>query len=103
MMAVLTATGGGLIRDVLVSEIPAVIRVDFYATAAICGGLCFLAVGLAGFNEFFQLISSLLVATGMRMVAMIYKINLPRVHSLPESPTELTQKRKAGKKKPSGS
>jgi len=100
MMSVLTATGGGVIRDVLVSEIPAVIRVDFYATAAICGGLCFLAAGLAGFNEFFQLISSLVVATGLRLVAMIYRINLPRVRSLPESPTELTQKRKAGMKKP---
>jgi len=98
-MAVLTATGGGIIRDVLVSEIPAVIRVDFYATAALCGGLCFLAVGLAGFNEFFQLISSLLVATGLRLIAMIYRINLPRVQSLPESPTELTHKRKAAKKK----
>ena len=99
MMAVLTATGGGVIRDVLVSEIPAVIRVDFYATAALCGGLCFLAVKVAGFNEFFQLISALLVATGLRLIAMIYRINLPKVRSLPDSPTELTHKRKIEKKK----
>lgn len=98
MMSVLTATGGGVIRDILVSEIPAVIRVDFYATAALCGGLCFLAAGLAGLGETLQIISSILVATGLRLVAMIYRINLPRVHSLPESPTELTQKRKAGRK-----
>jgi len=103
MMAVLTATGGGVIRDVLVSEIPAVIRVDFYATASLCGGLCFLIVGLAGGNEFLQLLSSFLVTTGLRLIAMTYKINLPRMQSLPESPTELTQKRKAGKKESSGS
>jgi len=102
MMAVLTATGGGVIRDVLVSEIPAVIRVDFYATAALGGGLCFLVVGLAGFNELFQLTSSFIVATGLRLVAMIYKINLPRARSLPQSPSELTSKRKTGKKKSSG-
>jgi len=101
MMAVLTATGGGVIRDVLVSEIPAVIRVDFYATAALCGGLCFLAVGMAGGSEIFQLTSAIFVATGLRLLAMIYKIHLPRVRSLPESPTVLTSKHKAGKKKPS--
>jgi len=100
MMAVLTATGGGVVRDILVREIPAVIRVDFYATAALCGGLSFLAAGLAGMNEFFQLLISIIVATGLRLIAMIYRINLPRVRSLPESPTELTHRHKAEKKKP---
>jgi len=95
MMAVLTATGGGVIRDVLVREIPAVIRVDFYATAALGGGLCYLLGGPAGFSESFRLLFSLLVATGLRLVAMIYRINLPRVRSLPESPTALTSRRKA--------
>lgn len=37
MLGMLTAIGGGIVRDLLVAEIPAVLRADFYALAALCG------------------------------------------------------------------
>jgi len=37
MMAALTASGGGVVRDMLVAEIPMVLKADFYATAALAG------------------------------------------------------------------
>ncbi len=41
VMGLLTATFGGLIRDVLCGEIPLILRKEIYATAALCGALVF--------------------------------------------------------------
>ena len=38
LLGVLTGTGGGMVRDVLVSEVPAVLRAEIYAVAALAGG-----------------------------------------------------------------
>ncbi|MCW5963929.1 MAG: trimeric intracellular cation channel family protein [Bryobacterales bacterium] len=37
MLGMLTGIGGGVMRDVLVSEVPAVLRADVYAVAALAG------------------------------------------------------------------
>lgn len=37
LLGTLTATGGGAIRDLLLNQIPTILRVDFYATAALAG------------------------------------------------------------------
>lgn len=41
VMGVLTATFGGLIRDVLCAELPLILRKEIYATAALCGAVVF--------------------------------------------------------------
>ena len=78
MMAGLTATGGGVIRDVLVREIPAVIQKDFYASAALAGGVVFLITSYLNLDEIIQLAVVAVVTTGLRFYAMFSKINLPR-------------------------
>lgn len=47
VMGLLTATFGGLIRDVLCSEIPLILRKEIYATAALCGAAVYSALQLA--------------------------------------------------------
>ena len=37
LLGMLTGIGGGIVRDVLVSEVPAVLRGELYAVAALCG------------------------------------------------------------------
>jgi uncharacterized membrane protein YeiH len=44
LLGMLTGIGGGMMRDVLVKEIPVVLRADFYALAALAGA----AVVVAG-------------------------------------------------------
>ncbi len=88
MAATLTATGGGVIRDVLVREIPAVLRADFYATAAIAGGLFFEIARARGYSLNVQLFSCIAVTLILRLLAMRYKMALPRVRRLPKSPSE---------------
>jgi uncharacterized membrane protein YeiH len=89
MVAAMTATGGGVVRDVLVREIPAVLRIDVYATAALAGAIFFeLARGL-GFSLNVQLFSCIAVTLLLRLLAMRYKIALPRVQRLPKAPSQM--------------
>jgi uncharacterized membrane protein YeiH len=78
-MGTLTAVGGGAIRDLLAGEVPAIIRTDFYATAAILGSLVFLSLGAAGFGESIQVTGTIVSATALRIFAMRTNMHLPRV------------------------
>lgn len=89
-----TATGGGVIRDILVREIPDVVREDFYATAAIAGGAVFYLSSLSGLSGSNAFLASFAFTTLARFIAMKIKIRLPKVKSLPESPSRLTRKRR---------
>lgn len=93
-MAAITAAGGGVIRDILVTEIPMVLRADFYATAALAGGVGFLVARAYGFSEHVQLFTGAAATFVLRVSAMRFKISLPRAQRLPLSPSQLTRLRK---------
>lgn len=78
-LAVLTATGGGVIRDVLVGEIPSVLRTDFYATASIMGGVTLLTLASMGRPPYEQLLVTAVVTTGLRLLAIWLGMRLPRI------------------------
>ncbi|MDR0303842.1 MAG: trimeric intracellular cation channel family protein [Chitinispirillales bacterium] len=78
MMGMITSCGGGIIRDVLVREIPLVLRRDFYATASIIGVIFMLLAKKAGFNEYGQILSATIVASGLRFWAMATHLQLPQ-------------------------
>ena len=46
LLGVLTGVGGGMLRDVLVSEVPAVLRGELYASAALAGATVVVAARL---------------------------------------------------------
>jgi uncharacterized membrane protein YeiH len=96
MMGMITACGGGVMRDLLVVEIPAVLKHDFYATAALIGSACFMILGWFDVSMGWRLSCTIIVTLCLRALAMRYRIQLPRVKSLPASPSQLTQHRKAG-------
>jgi uncharacterized membrane protein YeiH len=95
MMAAITATGGGLIRDLLVMEIPAILKSDFYASAALLGGACFAAMRALGLDQNTKIVCTIALTFLLRVAAMKYKLSLPKVCSLPASPSQLTQMRKS--------
>lgn len=87
LCGVLTAVGGGVIRDVLVMRIPTVLRSDFYATASLLGGIVFIllwkwAPDITYLGRFW--IISVLVLF-VRLLAMRFKFHLPASHSVPDS------------------
>lgn len=78
LMGALTAVGGGVIRDVLVGERPAVLDRGFYATAALLGAAAFVGLTAVGVAEAAALLAAALTCTGLRLVAMARRARLPR-------------------------
>jgi len=76
---VLTAIGGGILRDVFVREIPIVFVKEVYAVASIIGIVIFYAVLYYGGEMQVASIIGIIAATGIRLLAMKYKWNLPKV------------------------
>jgi uncharacterized membrane protein YeiH len=74
---ILTAIGGGILRDVFVNEIPIVFVKELYVTASFIGIIIFYL--LLKFNDFsISAIIAAVSATSIRLLAIRYKWNLPR-------------------------
>jgi uncharacterized membrane protein YeiH len=73
-----TATGGGIIRDMLVREVPAVISRDFYATASLAGALLFVLIYPLQLGYTWQMGLPLLMTFLLRGAAIVFKIHLPK-------------------------
>ena len=79
MLGVITAVGGGVIRDVLAGKVPSVLVHDIYATAALLGSVTLYVlvifdwpVDVAALISFFTTVSS-------RVVAIKAKLDMPHV------------------------
>lgn len=78
IMGAVTATAGGLLRDVVCNETPLLLREDVYATAAIFGAAVFYLVWQAGLPEGGALAIGATTAFIIRGLSLVYKLNLPR-------------------------
>jgi len=92
MIGTVTAVGGGVIRDILVTEIPAVLASDFYATAAALGALTLWVAKALGLPDATAMLLAALTTILLRFLAMYYRIRLPRVRNLSAPPGQLAQK-----------
>jgi len=79
-ITVLTAVGGGILRDILAGEIPQVLKSDFYATAALIGGFFFWIFGLftAEYHAI-KVVGTIAITIILRFYAMYAKLGLPKV------------------------
>jgi len=73
-----TAVGGGMIRDVLLQRIPFVLNKRVYAVAAIAGAFTYWVIEYVFLNPVLAYAVGWLVTVTLRMLATIYKWNLPR-------------------------
>jgi len=79
IMGMITGSVGGLIRDVLINEVPLILRRDIYAVACIIGGLVFaLCIWLDANRALTNIISALTVML-VRFTSVRFKIQLPKV------------------------
>ncbi|HEY8609885.1 MAG TPA: trimeric intracellular cation channel family protein [Roseomonas sp.] len=70
LMGVMTASFGGLIRDVICGEIPLILRREIYATAAAAGAGALLALQGIGADRAVAVGAGALVAFGIRAAAL---------------------------------
>ena len=74
-LGVITATFGGLLRDVLRNDVPLVLRKEIYATASIVGGLAMLGMDHLGWPERAVLAITTILIVSIRMLAIRYAIH----------------------------
>jgi len=80
LCGVITAIGGGMIRDVLVREVPVVLRSDFYATASLLGGFVYFCLTLVNTPWFLNFAITSAFVFSLRFLAIHYKFRLPEAH-----------------------
>ncbi|WP_298534516.1 trimeric intracellular cation channel family protein [uncultured Algibacter sp.] len=79
-LGTITATFGGVIRDILCNEIPAIFRKEIYATACILGGVVyFLLINFPIPNNIVFVIAGIVVIL-IRLLAVKFKIALPNIY-----------------------
>ena len=75
----ITAIGGGILRDVFVREIPIVFVKEVYAIASIIGIVVFYLILSSGVDIQIASVIGIVVGTGIRLLAMKFNWNLPKV------------------------
>jgi uncharacterized membrane protein YeiH len=77
LLGMLTGIGGGVLRDLLVNEIPVVLRADLYALAALGGAGVVVAGHLLHWPPTVTTVAGATLCFGMRLVAIRRGWNLP--------------------------
>jgi uncharacterized membrane protein YeiH len=77
LLGMLTGIGGGMVRDVLVGEIPTVLRTELYAVAALLGSIVVVIGWLLHFSATGSDIVGAFLCFGLRFMAMRRGWQLP--------------------------
>ncbi|HAX72293.1 MAG TPA: hypothetical protein DCY20_02080 [Firmicutes bacterium] len=81
-VCVITAVGGGVIRDILAQEVPVILKKEIYASASLIGATAlwimhyFIASNLAAYI-------ALIIIFIIRLISVRYRMNLPVVDEQP--------------------
>lgn len=76
----MSACFGGVIRDILCNDIPVIFHKEIYATACILGGFSYFALTYFNLPQDLIFIISGSVVIAVRISAVVFKIQLPRVY-----------------------
>jgi uncharacterized membrane protein YeiH len=87
VLGAVTGVGGGMIRDVLVREIPAVLRTGLYAIPALVGAAIVVVASESGSHNLAFPILGAAVCFLVRLAGIRFDLNLPRVAPTPEAST----------------
>ncbi|TVR86141.1 MAG: trimeric intracellular cation channel family protein [Saprospirales bacterium] len=83
LLGTMSASFGGVLRDVLSNEVPVIFQKEIYASASIAGGTVFLLLLETGWDQdIIYILTSLLVIV-IRLLAVKFQWSLPRMY-LPE-------------------
>ena len=78
-VGVITAVGGGLLRDMMCNVKPAVLTKDIYATASMVGAVAYFFMLKTAIPAVVSNFIALVLIFGMRMWAIVHNVNLPTI------------------------
>ena len=79
LVGAITGCGGGVLRDVLLNQVPIVLREQIYAVAALAGATVMVLLDRAGAPRWLSMSVGAVVALALRLLAVHFGWNLPRV------------------------
>lgn len=77
LLGMLTGIGGGMVRDILVMEIPTVLRTELYAVAALIGAAVMVLAAMLNIPSVGAAVAGAALCFGLRFVAMRRGWQLP--------------------------
>lgn len=80
ILGTITASFGGVIRDILCNEIPVIFRREVYATICILGGIIYFVLIQFPLDTTYAYIAAILSIIVMRLLAVRFKISLPNIY-----------------------
>jgi len=83
LMGTVTATFGGVLRDIVCAEVPLILRREIYATAAALGAVAFILLQEAGAGRTVAISAGGLLAFGARAAAIATGWSLPAYRARP--------------------
>lgn len=86
LLGVATAVVGGMVRDIIVNEIPLILRREIYATAAFVSGVLFVALDALAVDEDVALTAAVLAGFAVRALSMVFNWSLPAAAADPDGP-----------------
>lgn len=78
MLGMVTAAFGGIIRDVLCSEVPLIFRRELYATCCIAGGLIYVALLQLQASQTVIISVAIVSTIALRLLSLKYNWSLPK-------------------------
>lgn len=81
LLGMLTGIGGGMLRDILLAEVPAVLRSDLYAVAALAGAGVVVAGDTLQWSSSVSALAGAVLCFVLRMLAIRFDWHLPRAWS----------------------
>ncbi len=77
IMGCITGSAGGVIRDVLLNNVPIIFKKEIYAMASILGGLVYWVLMRLGLDMNITVVMTFVVVCVIRLLAVKYHISLP--------------------------
>lgn len=77
LLGMLTGIGGGMVRDILITEVPVVLRADLYAVAALAGATVVVIGHALNLSSVASSSAGALICFGLRFLAIRYGWKLP--------------------------
>ncbi len=77
ILGTITATFGGVIRDILCNEIPIIFKKEIYASACIAGAITFVILSNFEIDTAITYIITVVIIISIRLIAVKFKLSLP--------------------------
>ncbi len=90
LLGTITGVGGGMLRDVLLRQVPTVLREGLYAIPALLGATVMVVAQEAGSTSPVFPVLGVLVCVAVRLFGVRYGVDVPTPPTPPDPPTDAT-------------